>query len=85
CRSANWPRRNLLPACCRNWAMAARAWRLDAEEALSAWFWSWLENQLAVLMKTLPLGQLAAQKLASSLLPELGDGRARLAPGRRGG
>ena len=27
--------------------------------------WGWLENQLAVLMKTLPLGQQAAQRLTS--------------------
>ncbi|KAF1054483.1 MAG: Urease accessory protein UreF [Stenotrophomonas maltophilia] len=53
------------------WALAARAWALDVEQALGAWLWAWLENQLAVLMKTLPLGQLAAQKLTSQLLPEL--------------
>ena len=32
---------------------------------------SWLENQLAVLMKSLPLGQQAAQRLTSDLLPTL--------------
>lgn len=32
------------PICRRLGAMAARAWRLDPEEALSAWFWSWLET-----------------------------------------
>ena len=42
------------------WALAARAWSISAEDALAAWLWSWLENQLAVLMKTLPLGQQAA-------------------------
>ena len=34
-------------------------------------FRSWLENQLAVLMKTLPLGQQAAQRLTSQLVPTL--------------
>jgi len=38
---------------------------------MAAWLWSWLENQLAVLMKTLPLGQQAAQRLTSELLPLL--------------
>jgi urease accessory protein len=38
---------------------------------LTAWLWGWLENQLAVLMKTLPLGQQAAQRLTSQLLPTL--------------
>ena len=42
-----------------------------ASRAAAAWLWSWLENQLAVLMKTLPLGQQAAQRLTSELLPLL--------------
>ncbi|MBF7142050.1 MULTISPECIES: urease accessory protein UreF [Pseudomonas] len=53
------------------WALAARAWGLSPEDALAAWLWGWLENQLAVLMKTLPLGQQAAQQLTSELLPAL--------------
>ncbi|MBD1600755.1 urease accessory protein UreF [Pseudomonas typographi] len=53
------------------WALAARAWGLEPSEALAAWLWSWLENQLAVLMKTLPLGQQAAQRLTSELLSAL--------------
>ena len=59
------------PSLAATWALAARAWGLDVEQALAAWLWSWAENQLAVLMKALPLGQLAAQKLTSRLLPEL--------------
>ncbi|WP_085630926.1 MULTISPECIES: urease accessory protein UreF [unclassified Pseudomonas] len=53
------------------WALAARAWRISPQDALAAWLWAWLENQLAVLMKTLPLGQQAAQRLTSELLPLL--------------
>ncbi len=53
------------------WALAARAWQISPADALAAWLWSWLENQLAVLMKTLPLGQQAAQRLTSELLPLL--------------
>ncbi|MGV6397737.1 urease accessory protein UreF [Pseudomonas caspiana] len=53
------------------WALAARAWDITPQDALAAWLWSWLENQLAVLMKTLPLGQQAAQRLTSELLPLL--------------
>lgn len=53
------------------WALAARAWRITPTDALAAWLWGWLENQLAVLMKTLPLGQQAAQRLTSQLLPVL--------------
>lgn len=53
------------------WALAARAWQIGPQDALAAWLWSWLENQLAVLMKTIPLGQQAAQRLTSELLPLL--------------
>jgi len=53
------------------WALAARVWQISPDDALAAWLWSWLENQLAVLMKTLPLGQQAAQRLTSELLPLL--------------
>ncbi len=53
------------------WALAARAWSIAPADALAAWLWGWLENQLAVLMKTLPLGQQAAQRLTSQLLPTL--------------
>jgi len=53
------------------WALAARAWQITPADAVTAWLWGWLENQLAVLMKTLPLGQQAAQRLTSQLVPTL--------------
>lgn len=59
------------PGLALGWALAARAWGISPEDALTAWLWGWLENQLAVLMKTLPLGQQAAQRLTSQLLPAL--------------
>jgi urease accessory protein len=59
------------PGLALGWALAARAWGIAPQEALGAWLWGWLENQLAVLMKTLPLGQQAAQRLTSELLPTL--------------
>ena len=64
---ANLPAPGLAPL----WALAARAWQISPQDALAAWLWGWLENQLAVLMKTLPLGQQAAQRLTSALMPDL--------------
>jgi len=61
----------LAPTFALGWALAARAWAITPRSALDAWLWTWLENQLAVLMKTLPLGQQAAQRLTSTLLPTL--------------
>ncbi|MCW3480943.1 urease accessory protein UreF [Neisseriaceae bacterium JH1-16] len=53
------------------WAMASRVLGIDAESALAGYLWAWLENQVMVLMKALPMGQLAGQKLFSALLPRL--------------
>ncbi len=61
------------PGLALGWALAARVWGIAPQDALAAWLWGWLENQLAVLMKTLPLGQQAAQRLTSELLPALQD------------
>lgn len=61
----------LAPTFSLGWALAARTWAIAPRAALDAWLWAWLENQLAVLMKTLPLGQQAAQRLTSLLLPTL--------------
>ncbi|GAB3465491.1 urease accessory protein UreF [Azotobacter salinestris] len=67
--------RSAEPGLALAWALAARAWGIAPADALAAWLWSWLENQLAVLMKTLPLGQQAAQRLTSLLLPTLSEAR----------
>ena len=53
------------------WALAARCLQLPGEQALEAWLWGWLENQVMVLMKALPMGQTAGQQLMSALLPAL--------------
>ncbi|WP_374538923.1 urease accessory protein UreF [Chitinimonas taiwanensis] len=53
------------------YALAAQHWQLDGAAALTAYAWGWLENQLMVLMKALPMGQLAGQLLLSRLLPQL--------------
>jgi urease accessory protein len=36
---------------------------VPAESALTAYVWSWLENQTLAAMKTIPLGQSAGQRL----------------------
>jgi urease accessory protein len=53
------------------WAEAARAWSIAPAEALSAWVFGWVENQLAVLMKALPLGQVASQRLLTAAMPAM--------------
>ncbi len=49
------------------------AWRRDIDErsALLGFAWAWLENQLAVACKALPLGQTAAQRIIERMRPAL--------------
>lgn len=52
-------------------AEAAIASRLPARQCALGWLWSWLENQIAVACKTLPLGQTEAQGIIQRRLPDL--------------
>lgn len=54
------------------WALAARAFGLERGQTIAAFLFCWLENQVLVLMKALPLGHTAGQQLLSALLPRLG-------------
>lgn len=59
------------------WAWAARGFRIGADEALAAWLWAWLENQVAAAMKAIPLGQQSGQRLVCALAPRLASTAAR--------
>ena len=50
-----------------SFALAARAFAIEAEDALTAYLWSWAENQVLAAMKTIPLGQVAGQKMLLAL------------------
>jgi len=53
------------------WALAAHRLGVAPAAATGAFVYGWLENQVLVLMKAMPLGHTAAQRLTSSLLPSL--------------
>ena len=48
-------------------ALAARHWRLDARQALTAYLWSWSENQVLAAVKAVPLGQTQGQRMLLAL------------------
>ena len=48
-------------------AVAAAESGIPLEAALQAYGWSWLENQVAVAMKAIPIGQVAGQRLLLQL------------------
>jgi len=44
-------------------SFAAAAWGIEAREALGAYLFSWLENQVLAAVKTVPLGQTEGQRM----------------------
>jgi len=49
------------------YALAAQAFAVPVGDALTAYVWSWLENQVLAAMKLVPLGQVAGQRLLLAL------------------
>lgn len=49
------------------WSAAAAAWHIDPAQALAAYAWAWLENQVMAALKAVPLGQSAGQRLLLQL------------------
>lgn len=49
------------------WSAAATAWEVPTQEALTAWLWTWAENQAMAALKAVPLGQTAGQRILASL------------------
>ena len=54
-------------------AFAVTAWKVDAQAALQAYLWAWLENQAMAAVKSVPLGQTDAQRMLLSLGSKLAD------------
>lgn len=53
------------------WAAAANLWALPADAALAAYLWSWVENQVLVALKAVPLGQSAGQRVLIDAAPTI--------------
>ena len=48
-------------------SFVAVRWKLERDDALVAYIWSWLENQVLAAVKAVPLGQAAGQRLLAAL------------------
>ena len=55
------------PAFPTAWSGAAVALGVPVEQALTAWAWSWAENQVMAAIKAVPIGQTAGQRLLMAL------------------
>ena len=49
------------------YAFAVARWQIEADEALSAYLFSWLENQVLAALKCVPLGQTDGQRMLLAL------------------
>ena len=49
------------------WGGAAAQWQVAVPDALAAYLWAWLENQVMAAVKCVPLGQSAGQRLLARL------------------
>ncbi len=49
------------------WTCAAASWQIPPQDALTAWLWSWTENQTMAALKAVPLGQAAGQRLLQEI------------------
>jgi urease accessory protein len=45
------------------YAFAASRWSVAPRDALTAYLWSWCENQVSAALKAVPLGQVAGQRI----------------------
>ncbi len=59
------------PAFATIYAGVCVAWGIPVNEMLHTYAWSWAENQVSAAMKTVPLGQVAGQKILLHLGKEL--------------
>ena len=59
------------PAFPTAFTFACTTWEIHARQALLAYVWAWLENQVTAAMKTIPLGQTAGQRLLGALSARL--------------
>jgi urease accessory protein len=53
-------------------AYAAFRWRIAPADALAAYLWSWLENQVMAAVKAVPLGQTDGQRMLLRLADRIG-------------
>jgi urease accessory protein len=58
---------------------AVASWHIDAGDALTAYLWSWAENQVMAAVKALPLGQTEGQRALMALGDPIAAAAARAA------
>lgn len=68
CQAAQWPKTEI-PCFATMFALAGSSYDIDVELLLQGFTWSWMENQVGIATKIIPLGQTAAQRILRQLIP----------------
>ena len=71
------PTKEMMPAECgypAAYARAVAAWGIDEDEAVMAYVWLWLENQVMAALKSVPLGQTDGQRMLLDLAGHIDAG-----------
>ena len=66
-------------------SFACAGWHIPERRGMLGYLWAWLENQVSAAMKIVPLGQMAGQRMLSTLgaaLPRLVDAALRTEDGQ---
>jgi urease accessory protein len=66
------------------WSAAAAAWRIEPQEAVIGYLWTWAENQVLVALKAVPIGQSAGQRVLLAIGSEIARLAAQMDSGEMG-
>ena len=61
------------PSFVTEFAIAGTHWQIPVEELATGFSFNWIENQVLVVTKSLPMGQSKAQKILDKMIPQISE------------
>ena len=62
------------PSFVTEFAIAGTHWEIPVEELATGFSFNWIENQVLVVTKSLPMGQSKAQNILDKMIPQISEG-----------
>ena len=62
------------PSFVTEFAIAGTHWQIPVEELATGFSFNWIENQVLVVTKSLPMGQSKAQNILDKMIPQISEG-----------
>jgi urease accessory protein len=66
------------------WSATTTAWEIEPRDSVMGYLWTWIENQVLVAMKAVPIGQSAGQRVLLAMGCRIADVAADLRSGSSG-